>query len=216
MKKYIFLVILFFLFVPSSQAETRYVVDFIRITLRTGPGVENKVLEMIESGQKLEVLESNPDWTKVKLENEKEGWVLSRFVTPNPPSRRLLAQLTEENTQGKERTSKLLTENEKLTGENQQLTLALESSKTKFDQLNNNYQALKADSGEFLDLKAKHETVSAQMDRQTRKAEILEKELNRLQLHKNIRWFLSGAGVFFVGFILGFSTKRQRKRSFLL
>ncbi len=216
MKKYIFLVILFFLFAPTSQAETQYVVDFIRITLRTGPGVEHKVLDMIESGQKLEVLEANPDWSRVQLDNEKKGWILSRFLTPNPPSQLLVAQLTKENNEGKINASKLLIENEKLTEENRQLNTVLESSKAKLDQLNSEHQALKADSSDFLDLKTKYETISAQMARHSKRAETLEKELTRLQLHKNIRWFLSGAGVFFVGFILGLSTRRQRRRSSLL
>jgi SH3 domain protein len=215
MKKYIFLGIFIFLFAQSSLAETQYVVDFIRITLRTGPGVEHKVVDMIESGQKLEVLEANPDWSRVQLDNGKEGWILSRFLTSNPPSQLLVTQLTKETNEGKIKASKLFTENEKLKEENRQLNTVLESSKAKLDQLNSEHQALKVDSSDFLDLKTKYETISAQMARHSMRAETLEKELARLQLHKNIRWFLSGAGVFLVGFILGLSSRRQRRRSSL-
>jgi hypothetical protein len=44
----------------------------------------------------------------------------------------------------------------------------------------------------------------------------MEKEIARLSLNRNIRWFLSGAGVLVLGFIIGFSTKKQRRRSSLL
>lgn len=216
MKKYFFLALFMILSARPGLAETQYVVDFIRVTLRTGPGVEHKVLDMIESGQKMEILETNPDWTRVRLENGKEGWVLSRFLTPNPPSQLILDRLTRENNEEKERVSKLHDENEKLTRENQQLAKALESNKTQLDQIKTEHQALEADSREFLDLRAKYKSAATQVTHQSKRVETLEKELARLQLHKNIQWFLSGAGVFFVGFILGFSSRRQRRRSSLL
>ena len=51
---------------------------------------------------------------------------------------------------------------------------------------------------------------------QTQKALELDNEVEKLHWNQNVRWFLSGAGVLLLGFIIGFSTKRQRRRSSLL
>jgi SH3 domain protein len=47
---------------------------------------------------------------------------------------------------------------------------------------------------------------------QTAKAEKLEEQLAGLELNYYIKWFLAGSGVLIVGFLIGFSTKRQRRR----
>ncbi len=215
MKSVIFLAILIVLSARPGLAATQYVIDFIRVTLRTGPGVEHKVLDMIESGHKLEVLESRQDWSRVRIEDGKEGWILTRFLTPNPPSQLILDRLSRENEAEKKKASGLIDENKTLTEKNRQMAQALQNNQTALDKLQEEHRALIGDSKGFLDLKAKYETVSTQVTSQSKRAETLEKELARLQLHKNIRWFLSGAGVFFVGFILGFSSRRQRRRSSL-
>ena len=51
---------------------------------------------------------------------------------------------------------------------------------------------------------------------QTQRLTELEEQISRLQLYHYIKWFLVGAGVLLLGFIIGFSAKRQRRRSSLL
>jgi hypothetical protein len=58
--------------------------------------------------------------------------------------------------------------------------------------------------------------MSAKLTEQTQKASKYEEDLTKLLWNKNIKWFLSGAGVLILGFIIGFMTKRQRRRSSLL
>ena len=50
----------------------------------------------------------------------------------------------------------------------------------------------------------------------TKKANDLDLELNTLRKKKYVRWFLGGAGVLLLGFIFGFSSKKQKHRSSLL
>ncbi len=68
-------------------AEDRYVIDKLQITFRTGPGNDRKIISLLNSDQKVEVLEPSGDWVKVRLQNGKEGWVLQRYLTTETPCR---------------------------------------------------------------------------------------------------------------------------------
>ena len=71
-----------------AGAETLYVSDELAITLRTGPGVKNKITSMLKSGEDLEIIQKNSDgYTEVPTANGKTGWVLQRFLMAEPSAR---------------------------------------------------------------------------------------------------------------------------------
>ncbi|MCJ7541033.1 MAG: hypothetical protein MUO88_15375, partial [Desulfobacterales bacterium] len=103
-----------------------------------------------------------------------------------------------------------------LKAENKKLGIDLNTSETKQRGLGTSYETLKRESKQFLDLQAKYKESTSKLAAQTQKAEKYEDELTKLLWNKNIKWFLGGAGVLILGFIIGFSTKRQRRHSSLL
>ena len=82
--------------------------------------------------------------------------------------------------------------------------------------LDTDYKDLKAGAAEFLTLKKKYKEVSTQLAEQTKRANELDKELSGLEMNQYIKWFLAGSGVLLVGFIIGFSAKRGRRRPSLM
>ncbi len=68
-----------------AHAETMYIGDIVKITVRTGPGTEHKIITMVQSGQQVEVLQPDIHWSEVRLKNGKQGWVLNRFLTSEKP-----------------------------------------------------------------------------------------------------------------------------------
>jgi len=91
---------------PSSAA-TVYVTDSLKITLRTGPGTDNKIIAILSSGERLEVLETGNDWTRVRVlgseGEQKEGWLLSRFLIERQPWEMQARNLAKETTSLKEK-----------------------------------------------------------------------------------------------------------------
>ncbi len=215
-KKVTFIGICLFLFCSISQAETLYISDFLRITMRTGPGIDHKIIEMIKSGQSVTVLEQGPEWTKILLPTGKEGWVLNRFLTPKPPSGLLLKKLEEKHAELSLQITTLIDENKRLRNENQRLDAELKTSSRNLKKVTDSYQKLKSGSAEYLDVKSRYEMMVVQLDQQKKRAQDIEKELESIRFHKNIRWFLSGAVVLIIGFLIGFSARHQRRRSSLL
>lgn len=214
MKYFIFIFILMFLFLLSAtvQAETRYISNIIKVTLRTGPGIDHKIVKMIKSGQNVKIQEQGEEWSKVQTPNGKEGWVLNRFLTAKEPDFIALAKLKKKYNAIKVQLPAISEENKQLKEQNVQFKQDLGKHQSELNKLSREYGKLKDDSAGYLNLKAKYEKTVAKLAEQSNKAERLEKEL----LHKYITAGLTGAAILLLGFIIGFSTKRQRKRTSLL
>jgi SH3 domain protein len=204
------------LFCSTVQAETMYVSDDIKITLRTGQGIDHKILAMIKIGQEVEVLQPDDEWTQVQLPNGIEGWVLTHFLTYDRPCRLEFGILKKKHETLSTQSVFLLKENRIYKEESKRLHTELSGSKEMLAATSKSYDTLKKESADFLDLKSKYEVTSSQLADQTKKAEKLEEELSKLLLHRNIIWFLSGAGVLIFGMLIGFSARRQRRKSSLL
>ncbi len=198
-------------------AETKYYInDSMKITMRTGPATDRKIIALLNVGQEVEILKAENEWTLVRLTNGKEGWVISRFLTDQTPDSIQLEALRKNHSILQTKAESLMEENQALKAENKKLGIDLNSSETKQSNLSKSYDTLKRESKQFLDLQAKYKESTSKLAAQTQKAEKYEDELTKLLWSKNIKWFLSGAGVLVLGFIIGFSTKRQRRHSSLL
>ena len=203
-------------FSAVGVAETRYVTDLLKLPLRTGPSTEYKILALVESGQQLEVVEPGENWSMVRLDNGKEGYVLNRYLVAQPTSAVRLKELQSKYTVLKQQADALIEENNRFKEENKTFKTSLDSSEKARNKLDTDYKELKASAAEFLSLKKKYEEVSTRLAEQTKKANALDKELSGLEMNQYIKWFLAGSGVLLVGFIIGFSAKRGRRRPSLM
>lgn len=214
-----FIIFFIVLFSTAVYAETMYIADTIKITFRTGPGIDRKIVAMIRSGERVEVLNTEEpveEWSLVRLTNGKEGWVLSRFLTSKEPDELALIKLKKKHNVLKNQAISLIEENKVYKKENKEMNSELKKNKEISNKIKSSYETLKKESAEFLELKSNYKKTSSKLAELTKKAGSLEEELTKLLLHQNIKWFLSGAGVLLFGFIIGFSAKRQRRRSSLL
>jgi len=216
LKRIVFLGICVMCFSAVGFAETRYVTDLLKLPLRTGASTEYKILDLVKSGQQLEVVEPGKDWSQVRLPNGKEGYVLNRYLVGQPTSAVQLAKLQSQYTSLRQQATTLIEENNRFKEENKTFKSSLNSNETALNKLETDYKELKAGAAEFLSLKKKYREVSTQLAEQTERANTLDKELSGLEMNQYIKWFLAGSGVLLVGFIIGFSAKRGRRRPSLM
>lgn len=216
LKQIVFLGIVLMCFSANGFAETMYVTDLIKLTLRSGPSTEHKILSVIESGQQLEMLEPGEDWSLVRMANGKEGHVLTRYLVPEPTHNVRLEQLQTKHKALMQQAASLLEENTRFRDESKKLKSTLDGNEKALKKMSTDYDKLKAGSAEYIELKEKHKTVSGQLAEQTKRADALDEELRAIEINQYIKWFLAGSGVLLVGFIVGFSARRQRRRPSLL
>ncbi len=218
MKRICFVLVFFLLWAPAAmgQEQTAYITDSFQVTLRTGPGVDHKIVAMIGSGQPLSLIETGEEWSQVSLPDGRQGFVLNRFISETPPARLTLERIRSayESLQAKDK--ELETSNNKLVSENRSLQDQLEKARGELAAVEAQYANLKAESSDVFSLKTRYERTAASLRESTERAQQLEAQVSELEVNRNIRWFLSGAGVLVLGFLIGFSSKKQRRKSSLL
>jgi SH3 domain protein len=210
------LVLLLCLFSASVYGETMYVSDILKLTLRTGPSIENKIISVLESGQVMEVIKFGDEWSRVQLPNGKEGWVLSRYLTTGETNNIKLERLEAKHKNLMIQAAELLEENNRLQRDNAKLSTEFKANQKQLAKIQTDYEALKAEAADFLTLKTNYNRATSQLAEQTAKANQLEEQVSSLEMNAYIKWFLAGSGVLIVGFLIGFSTKRQRRRPALM
>ncbi|MCJ7539755.1 MAG: TIGR04211 family SH3 domain-containing protein, partial [Desulfobacterales bacterium] len=146
-----------FLLSTAVLAETKYYInDSMKITMRTGPATDRKIIALLSVGQEVKILKSENEWTLVRLLNGKEGWVISRFLTDQTPESIQLEALKKNHSALQTKDASLMEENQALKAENKKLGIDLNTSETKQRGLGTSYETLKRESKQFLDLQAKY------------------------------------------------------------
>ena len=216
MKKLWVLILTIGLLTSAAYADTQYVSGVLKITLRSGPGIDHRVLAMINTGESLEILNAdNPEWTEVRTANGTEGWVLSRFLTLRVPDAIMVEGIRKKNQALSQQVTQLLDENSRLKNEYKSFEDQLKDTGNNLTELKTAYETLKNDSANLIELKHNYQKTTAALSKQTELNRRLESELSGLRLKQNVTWFLIGAGVLLVGYLLGSSARRQRRKSLL-
>ena len=205
-----------FLLTTIAYAQDLYVIDKLQITFRTGPGNDRKIISLLNSGQKVDVLEPDGDWARVRLQNGKEGWVLLRYLTSEIPCRIKIKAANQTVDQLNKELDDVRKTNQQITDDMTKLTQDLTHSEQERKKALASFSKLKKDAAGFLELKTRHEKTVTHLSDQTQKANELDLALQKTRKKQNVRWFIGGAGVLLIGFLLGFSSKKQKRHSSLL
>ena len=201
--------------VATAAAETAYINDIIRLSVRSGPANEQKSLGLVESGQMVDVLKSTDEWSLVRTATGIEGYVLSRYLTSQPPAKFRFDQVQEKNKTLTAQAAGLVEETTRLKADNEKLAAAAAAGQRELAALKNEFEAFRKDAAEVTELKAKYHRLEAELAERQEKIAQLENPSNDILNPNNLYWFLAGAGVLLAGFFTGFSVKRQRRWSSL-
>ncbi len=219
MKKFrlVFFVFLgLFLMGQTCWAAKAFVTDSLEITFRTGPSTENKIITFLLSGQPLEVLESREDWSRVRLigleSGNKEGWVLSRYLSTQQPWEIQAISLKKENARLKEELDGIKERWRKAALGEKGVSEELKGNLEDLQRVQNAYEKLKQEAAGFLKLKAVHEVTNKTLETARETVQKLTKENDDLRSSQKNKWFATGALVLLCGLMIGLLMGRQYKK----
>jgi SH3 domain protein len=198
------------LFCPGLLwAKTMFVTDRIEVGLRSGIGLEHRILTTLKSGDRVEVLEGDKNWSKVKLPDGTSGWIASRFLVDRvrPAAE---AQSPEELRAAKEINQRLIREKEVLVQEKNGLLKELEEVKKMVQAVRQ--EKTKQLAPELADLTAKNEQLNREIDSYKRQMAALGQRSKGQPLSDQVKWFLAGAAVLIIGLFLGWLLTRGRRK----
>lgn len=197
-----------------AQAQTtRYVSDKLEITMRNGQGVKFNIRKMLESGTRLEVLETDPaGYSKVRTTDGVEGWVLTRYLTNTPSARdqleasqKRVANLELEIAKYKEEISSLSNQNSDVDTQNMSL-------KEKSQRLSKELDDLRRTASNAVALDNENRQLKEKLQEIAHENQSLVIENNALKDNSTRSWFLIGAAVLFAGILLGIILPRLKVR----
>ncbi len=196
----------------SLWAKTMYLTDRIEVGLRSGPGIEQRIIVMVKTGDRVEVLEGDQNWSKVRLADGKIGWLATRFLvdqikavsSPDPKIQEELRKLKDMN-------QNLVRETEGLNEEKNRLLQKIEEA-TKLTQTLQ-HEKNRTVSPDLAELKLKNDQLSKEVALYKKQIADLGLKEKRPVYDDRIKWFLSGAAVLILGLFLGFFIARGRRKS---
>ena len=88
----------------------------------------------------------------------------------------------------------------------------MDSQQSELLSAQSDYEELKKSSTNYLNLKMAYENLQNEARQTKAKLDELEKAYGKLKTSRALRWFLSGAGVLILGWIIGSSMARVKRR----
>lgn len=197
--------------------DIRYVTDVFEVTMRTEQGASKKIIKILRSGTKVDVIEDDPEagYTKVRTHDGKEGWILRRYLVEEPIARIRIASFEKKNKQLNAKIKELRTELSAVQKQADSLNAENNKLNKVRKKLTSEVTSIKEISADQIGLFNENKILKEQL--LTIKRDIQELEQNNIELQDQSarNWFLIGGGVVVLGIILGLilPNVRFRKKS---
>ncbi len=187
------------------QAESRYVTDQFKITLRSGESSGHKILKMLPSGTEVELLSSNREtgYSKVRTKDGKTGYVLTRQLMAIPSARERLAKAEQRLKELQAEPDALSARLSKLQGEHQKLQREYATLKADKQKVDKELESIRRTASNAIRISNERNELRKMVAKLTREVEDLKQENRELSNDSNQKWFLIGAAVIILGIVLG-------------
>jgi SH3 domain protein len=193
-------------------AASRFVKPSAEVVLRRGEGREYKVIGMVKDGYAVELLKEGDSYAMVRLANGKEGWMLKRFLSVDPPLATIIESLRAENEKLKQNEIEITQKSEEVSATLIQTETDLKSALLERDQITTEYQDLQRDTANVIQIKENMQKVTQENESVVEELTTLKAANSGLNRDKSINWFMAGGGVLLAGMFLGRMTSQSRKR----
>jgi SH3 domain protein len=209
----LFGVLLSCLVATGTWAAKLYVSDTtLETILRSGPGNNYRIIASIQVSTPVDLLKEESEWAQVALEDGRTGWIPRQYLSAQQPWRIIAEKLEKDKKELQSRTSRSESTHHELREENAALKKQIDAGRKELTALRQEYDALKKGAAQYLELKSAHDQLIAEFQEYRNQFDEIEKKYTTLSSSTAIEWFLTGAGVLFGGWLLGFIMARARRR----
>jgi len=153
-------------------------------------------------------------WATVRLEDGRTGYVEKRHLIDREPYKVTAERLQLEIGQQRERLATLTQQLTTLRDEHQRLQKASSVSEAQLQDISQKYEQLRQDATttEFLETREKYADLQRAHAETQQRLAALNDAYSSLKSSTRLAWFLSGAGVILLGWLLGRTSARGRRR----
>jgi SH3 domain protein len=197
----------------AAWAGSLYVSDTtLETVLRSGPGLSYRIFAMIQVGTPVTLVSEQDIWAQVTLEDGKTGWVLKKYLTDEVPWRVTAERLTSRNKALQAQLTEIKQAKQDLSEETAKLKKDLDETRRNLESVRQQYETLKKGSSQYLSLKGSFDKLTEEAKQANERLSEVQQGYDSLKSSTTIQWFLSGAGVLVLGWLLGLIMARTRRR----
>lgn len=193
---------------------TQYVSDNVAITLRSGKTNQHRIIRSLDSGTKLRVLETDKTHARVKTPDGTVGWVMKRYLVNEPVARTILPPIKKKLAKLETKYSELRKKHKEIIKERNELAVIA----SKYEKLESKYTEVSDEANRLSKIASESDQIYQENQSLTRnnasleaQKDMLMNEIKELQNGNDKLWFLTGAGVIFLGILIGAMLARTRK-----
>lgn len=196
-----------------AWAGSLYVSDTtLETILRTGPGTSHRIISMIQVGTRVTLVREEDIWAEVTLEDGKTGWMLKKYLSDHPPWLVTAERLTAENKALQAQLAQMKRGKQELSDEGAQVKKDLETTRRELESVRQQYETLKKGASQYLSLKGAFDKLTDEAKQVNDRLSEVQQGYENLKSSTTINWFLSGAGVLVLGWLLGLFMARTKRR----
>ena len=212
MKKYLIAALL--VASSSSFAQDAYVTDKFTVAVRSGEAADYRILRMLRTGTKVEVISQNREtgYSKIRFNNGKEGFVLTRQLLDEPTARNRLADLEKEMALLKGEPDELKSKLTDATQKASQFEKSYKAAEARARSAEQELAAFKRISSDAVSVAEERNSLREQVAELNRDLAEAKQETLELENNDTQHWFLIGASVLLGGIILGLILPNLRSR----
>ena len=204
------------LLATSVHAQTRYVTDRTIVELRRGPSTEYLILRNLEAGAAVQILEdAGAGYSRVRVQDQgTEGFIMTRFLVPEPIARDKLAAAERGLAAAKARSAELEQQVSSLTAELGGTKTDLAQTRSSHNQASKDLADLRTAAANVVEIRDQNESLRQRLIQREREVEELTAANTRLASQDKQNWFIVGAGVLLGGVVIGLiapSLRRKRR-----
>ena len=193
-------------------AENRFVTDEFEVTMRSGTITPNSIVRMLRRGEAVTLLEQDlaSQYSLVETSDNKQGYVLSRFLMDHPAARESLQQLQVSYQEQLEQLNQQSTEIDRLTEVLKQEQSDNEVLKDTLRASEQELSGIRDTAADAIRILEQNNELKVSFSKLTAQQTKLSQENLELKDTSQIDWFVRGAAVSLIAFIIGVLVTRIR------
>ena len=200
-------------FSANTWAKTFYVSDTtLEAILRSGPAISNRIIASLPIGTRITMIRIKNGWAEFSLSDGRTGWTLERYLSARPPWRFTAEKLAKEKEQLESQIGQIESRSRELREKNQRFEEQLAAQRKELEVTFLEYDTLKKGAAKYLGLQEAHVKISSELPKLKAELEKAQQAYDKLQSSAKMRWFLYGAGVMTLGWIVGLIMGGWRRR----
>ena len=203
------------LLATTLSARTMYATDTFEVVVRSERQIVGRnIIKVLSSGVPIEVRDMDDTWATVRLEDGRTGYVEKKQLIDREPYKVTAERLQLEVGQQRERLATLTQQLATLRDEHQRLQKASGLSETQLQTISQKYEQLRqeATTVQLLETQEKYTDLQHAHAEAQQQLSTLNNAYTSLKSSTRLTWFLSGAGVILLGWLLGMTSERWRGR----